>query len=61
MKYIGLDLGNTWYSIGRPEEIKMYESKKRIDDSSNLINIPLKFSISDSKNIKTSFNHKKSN
>ena len=52
MRNIGLDLGNTWYSIGRPEEVKMFESKNRIDDSSNLINIPLKFSIWDSINIK---------
>ena len=54
MRNIGLDLGNSWYSIGKPEEVKIYESSKRIDNSSNLINIPLKFTIWDSIIIKGS-------
>lgn len=47
MRNIGLDLGNSWYSIGRPEEVKIYESAKKINNDSNLIDIPLKFSIWD--------------
>ena len=48
MRNIGLDLGNSWYSIGRPEEVKIYESPKKINNDSNLLEIPLKFSIWDS-------------
>ena len=49
MRNIGLDLGNSWYSIGRPEEMNIYESmqKDTINNNQNLINIPFKFSIWD--------------
>lgn len=49
MRNIGLDLGNSLYSIGRPEEMNIYESmqKDTINNNQNLINIPFKFSIWD--------------
>ena len=47
MRNIGLDLGNSWYSIGKPEEKNVYESIEKINNKDNLIKIPLKFSIWD--------------
>jgi len=52
MRNIGLDLGNSWYSIGRPEEMNIYESMEKVNNNLNLINIPLKFSIWDTITIK---------
>ena len=52
MRNIGLDLGNSWNSIGRPEEVKIYESTSRINNNYNLIDIPFTFSIWDSISIK---------
>lgn len=48
MRNIGLDLGTSWYSIGRPEEVKLYESIEKINDTNDLIKMPKKFSVWDS-------------
>lgn len=42
MRNIDLDLGTSWYSIGRPEEPKIYDSIKTVDNTFNLMEIPLK-------------------
>ena len=47
MRNIGLDLGSSWYSIGRPEEVKLYDSITKINNNLNLIKISPKFSIWD--------------
>ena len=48
MRNIGLDLGTSWYSIGRPEEVKLYESIEKINDTNDLIKMSKNFSVWDS-------------
>lgn len=49
MRNIGLGLGTSWYSIGIPEKVQIYQSIEELNNSSNLIDIPKTFSIWDIK------------
>ena len=47
MRNIGLDLGNSWYSIGRPEEVKIYESIELKNKTNYNLDVPIKYSMWD--------------
>ena len=48
MRNIRLDVGTSWFSTGTPEEEKTYTSIEKVSKTSNIIEIPNKFSIWDS-------------
>ena len=58
MRNIGLDLGTSWFSTGIPEEERTYNSTEKVSKTSNIIEIPKKFSIWDSITISGPLNGK---
>ena len=47
MKNIALDLGANWYSLGRPQKMKINVSIEKINKISSFIDIPIKFTVWD--------------
>lgn len=48
---IGLDLGTSWYSIGKPEELKLYKSLGKNNKNLDTIIFPEEYSVWDVINI----------
>ena len=51
MRNIALNLGANWYSLGRPQKMKINDSIEKANKISSFINIPLKFTVWDNINV----------
>ena len=51
MRNIAINLGVNWYSLGRPQKMKINNFNEKANKISTFINIPLKFTVWDNINI----------
>ena len=47
MRNIAIDLGSNWYSLGRPQKMKINNSIEKTNKISSFINLPIKFTVWD--------------